>query len=184
MHPLFAYTHLDHAPISYNITYFPSSRSIIDRNSRAPIPYETLEEPATEPALYNQLTLICDLFPWEIVVLPNASNSCTSPSKSGQFHFSRRRTITNLDVLHAIHDTLSERVTDVEWASLGHGSRVQRKISRAYEQRCVRLGGGWDSGVRRIDWLDGRTRLVGIEISPSKTRAASDVVRLVFKNPV
>ncbi|KAJ6568645.1 hypothetical protein B0H19DRAFT_1024017 [Mycena capillaripes] len=181
MHPLFEYTYLDHAPVSCDILYLPSSRSILDRSTRAPIPYETLDEPATEPAVYTQLVLKCDFFPWDVIVRPNAAGA--SPAKSARFPFTRRRAVTNLDVLFALYDTLSERVTEDEWARLGHGSRVQRQISRAYEQRCIKLGGGWETGVRRIDWLDGRTRLVGIEMKPSKDGVASDVATLIFKSP-
>ncbi|KAJ7037668.1 hypothetical protein C8F04DRAFT_1035562 [Mycena alexandri] len=182
MHPLFEYTHLDHAPISCDTIYPPSSRSILDRSTRASIPYETLDEPATEPAVYSQLVLKCDLLPWEVIVRPNASGA--APAKSTRFPFTRRRPVTNVDVLFALYDTLTECVTEDEWARLGHRSRAQRKISRAYEQRCIKLGGGWETGVRRIDWLDGRTRLVGIEMAPAKDGVASDVATLVFKTPV
>ncbi|KAJ6473499.1 hypothetical protein DFH09DRAFT_1343529 [Mycena vulgaris] len=185
MHPLFDYTHLDHAPISCDILYPPSSRSILDRSSRAAIPYETLDEPATEPALYTQLVLKCDLFPWKIVVRPNASNACTLPAKSGRYPLTRRRPITNLDVLFALYDALGERVTEDEWAALGSRSRTQRRISRAYEQRCIKLGSGWEIGVCRIDWLDGRTRLVGVEMAlPKNDGGASDTGTLIFTTPV
>lgn len=61
---------------------------------------------------------------------------------------------------------------------------MQRQISHAYEQRCVKLGGGWETGVRRIDWLDGRTRLVGIEMIPnSKDSVTSNTATLIFKTP-
>ncbi|KAJ6609161.1 hypothetical protein B0H10DRAFT_1884443 [Mycena sp. CBHHK59/15] len=185
MHSLFAYTHLDHAPISCDISYLPTSRSILDRSTRKAIPYETLDEPATEPPLYDKLVLKSDLLPWEVVVFPNASNSCQCPSSAKQkFRFARRQAITNLDVLHALYDVLSERVTPDEWAGLGRNSRVQRRISRAYQQRCISLGSGWESGVRRIDWLEGRTLLVGIEMLATKNGpAASDVRKLVFKSP-
>ncbi|KAJ7469302.1 hypothetical protein B0H11DRAFT_1731526 [Mycena galericulata] len=187
MHPLFEYTHLDHAPISCNIAYSPSSRSILDRCTRVPIPYDTLDEPATEPALYTQLVLKCELFPWEVVVRPNASNAHpSSPTKSGRtFPFTRRHPITNLDVLWALYDTLEQRATDEEWAGLGQRSRTQRKIARAYERRCVAHGGGWEAGVRRIDWLDGRTRLVGIEIQAQhlKDKEGAGAARLIFKSP-
>ncbi|KAJ7147412.1 hypothetical protein C8R43DRAFT_1129666 [Mycena crocata] len=181
MHPLFEYTHLDHAPVSCDIIYPPSSRSILDRSTRASIPYDTLDEPATEPALYTQLTLTCELFPWEVIVRPNASHACPLPMKGARF--TRRRPITNLDVICALYDTLDERVTEEEWAKLGQGSRTQRRISRAYQQRCIKLGDGWDTGVRRIDWLDGRTRLVGIELTPAKDGAAPDAATLIFKTP-
>ncbi|KAJ6522473.1 hypothetical protein B0H19DRAFT_973460 [Mycena capillaripes] len=182
MHPLFEYTHLDHAPVSCDILYPPSSRSILDRSTHAPIPYETLDEPATEPAVYMQLVLKCDIFPWDVIVYPNAAGASLAKSVA-RFPFTRRRPVTNLDVLFALYDALSERVTENEWAQLGHRSRAQRRISRAYEQRCIQLGGGWETGVRRVDWLDGRTRLVGIEMMPSKDGVASDVATLIFKTP-
>ncbi|KAJ7112180.1 hypothetical protein C8R44DRAFT_632288 [Mycena epipterygia] len=134
--------------------------NIIDRSTRAPIPYEMLDEPATEPTVYSQFILKCDFFPWGVIVRPNASGA--SPAKSTRFPFTRRPPMTNLDVLFALYDALSERVTEEEWAQLGQRSRAQRRISRAYEQRCIKLGGGWEAGVCRIDWLHGRTRLVGI----------------------
>ncbi|KAJ6566198.1 hypothetical protein B0H19DRAFT_940217 [Mycena capillaripes] len=46
-------------------------------------------------------------------------------------------------------------------------------------QRCIKVGGGWEAGVRRIDWLHGRTRLVGIEM----VGVASNVATLVLKTP-
>ncbi|KAJ7778017.1 hypothetical protein DFH07DRAFT_730798 [Mycena maculata] len=183
MHPLFEYTHLDHAPISADLSYSPSSRSVLDRRTHAAIPYDTLDEPATEPALYTQLVLKCELFPWEVVVRPHVSNACLSPTKTARFPFTRRRPITNLDVLCAVYDTLAKCVTDEEWARLGQRSRAQRRVTHAYEQRCIKLGGGWESGVRRIDWLDGRTRLVGIGMTPSKNGVASGTATLVFKTP-
>jgi hypothetical protein len=184
MHALFDYTHFDHAPISCDMLYPPSSRSILHRSTCDSIPYDTLVEPATEPAFYTQLVLKSELFPWDIVVCPGSSHTCASPSKSARYPFTRRRAITNLDVICALYDTLAERATNEEWAALGPRSRAQRRISRAYEQRCIKLGGGWESGVRRIDWLDGRTRLVGIEMSSVlNVGAASDTATLVFKTP-
>ncbi|KAJ7183952.1 hypothetical protein C8R46DRAFT_1309231 [Mycena filopes] len=178
MHPLFEYTHLDHAPISCDTIYPPSPRTILDRATRAPIPCETLAEPATEPALYTSLTLKCALFPWEVVVRPSAA----APRARG-IPFARRRPVTNLDVLLAVHETLAERVTEAEWAALGPRSRAQRRVSRAYEHRCVELDAGWDAGVRRVDWLEGRTRLVGVEMLPGPGKEGGAVATLIFKTP-
>ncbi|KAF7375793.1 hypothetical protein MSAN_00469000 [Mycena sanguinolenta] len=196
LHPLFSYIRpVEHAPISCDILYPPSSRTILDRSTRAPIAYETLAEPATEPPIYDQLVLriksdlTTNHFPWEIVVCPNAAGaSIPTDSGGGSPRITRRKQsipITNLDVLFALYDALSERVTEEEWARLGHRSRVQRQIGHAYERRCVKLGGGWEAGVRRIDWLDGRTRLVGIEMihSHSKDGTNTEVATLVFKTP-
>jgi len=84
--------------------------------------------------------------------------------------------ITNLDVLYAIHTTLLARVTPEEWEALGNGSKAQRKVTRAYEKRCSIMG-GWEGGVRRVDWLGGKTHLVGIEVDRS---SGNSVGKLVF----
>ncbi|KAJ7927838.1 hypothetical protein B0H13DRAFT_1598268 [Mycena leptocephala] len=115
------------------------------------------------------------------VVRPNASGA--SPAKSARFPFTRRRPVTNIAVLFALYEALYECVTEEEWAQLGQRSRAQRRISRAYEQRCIKLGGGWEAGVRRIDWLRGRTRLISIEMVPSTDGVASNVVTLILKTP-
>jgi hypothetical protein len=82
-----------------------------------------------------------------------------------------------LDVLYAVHNTLSVRVTQQEWEALGHGSRTQRKITRAYEKRCMKMGGGWEGGVRRIDFLGEKVKLVGVEVDKT---TEGGVGRLVF----
>jgi hypothetical protein len=132
------------------------------------IPSHTLSQPATEPPtpVSARIVLRSDKFPWPVVVGPSNSSS-----KSGSKFFigggsekSGRTAITNLDLLYAVHTTLLTRVTPQEWEALGHGSRAQRKVTEAYEKRCTRMGGGWDEGVRRIDWLHGRTRLIGVEV--------------------
>jgi hypothetical protein len=38
------------------------------------------------------------------------------------------------------------------------------------------MGGGWEGGVRRVDWLHGKTQMVGVEMD--KNRSA--VGKLVF----
>ncbi|TFK18842.1 hypothetical protein FA15DRAFT_241225 [Coprinopsis marcescibilis] len=73
--------------------------------------------------------------------------------------------VSNLDVLCAVYTTLAMPVTHKEWDVLGDGSHEQRKIARAYERRCQDAGGGWDEGVKRVDFLKGKSVLVGIEAS-------------------
>jgi hypothetical protein len=84
--------------------------------------------------------------------------------------------ITNLDVLYTVHTTLLSRVTPEEWEALGNGSKAQRKVTRAYERRCS-LMGGWEGGVRRVDWLGGKTHLSGIEVDKT---SGTNVGKLIF----
>ncbi|OAX38785.1 hypothetical protein K503DRAFT_770134 [Rhizopogon vinicolor AM-OR11-026] len=163
MHPLFAATRLHSAPINYDVTFAPSPRTVLDRATHSPVPVHTLSQPATDPPTpsSSRIVLRSHKFPWPVIVGPNSSSGSGfgSPVKSG-----RSPNITNLDLLCALHSTLSSRVTPQEWDALGHGSRAQRKVTRAYEKRCTKMGGGWEGGVRRVDWLHGKTRLIGIEV--------------------
>jgi len=101
------------------------------------------------------------------------SATSTGSGRSGSSN-SSPDAITNLDVLYAIHATLSVRVTQAEWELLGNGSRAQRKATQAYEKRCTDMGGGWGAGVRRVDFLGGKTKLVGVEIVNEKV--AGDII--------
>ncbi|KAJ7056004.1 hypothetical protein C8F01DRAFT_375404 [Mycena amicta] len=200
LHPLFAYTHLDHAPISYDIAFPPSALTIRSRGARKgtrtppSIPANVLSQPATDPPVYTQLALTSPLFPWEVVVHPNASG--TAPYG----HRRLRRPVTNYDVLCALHDALTERATSDEWTAVGGAEsssplgmvmlkqkqkQKQKRVLRAYQDRCIMRGGGWDSGVRRIDWLEGCTRLVGIMLDTIGKHETDTGVRgtLVFKTP-
>jgi hypothetical protein len=73
-------------------------------------------------------------------------------------------------------------VTPEEWHSLGEGSRAQRRVAEAYKERCTRMGGGWEGGVRRVDWLGSKTHLVGVEIDKSN-EGGENIGKLVFGRP-
>lgn len=207
MHPLLSYGRIHRAPISFDVIYPPSTRTIVDRHTHSPIPPCTLTQPATEPPTYGRFILKCDKLPWNIIATAgvdsaNAGNGSVGRSSGKRFYIEstgsassgtpRSSTssggfpepITNLDVLHAIHTTLSVRVTQAEWDSLGNGSRAQRKATRAYEKRCTDMGGGWGAGVRRVDFLGGKSKLVGVEIATEKV-AGNPVPfgKLVFSRP-
>lgn len=160
MHPLLAATRLHSAPISYDILFTPSTRTVLDRTTHLAIPPHTLSQPATEPPRSSSIVLRSHKFPWTVLVKPSQGSSRFYIG-SGK---STSSVITNLDILYALHSTLMTRITPQEWESLGHGSRAQRKVTRAYEKRCTRMGGGWEGGVRRVDWLGEKTRLVGVEV--------------------
>lgn len=181
MHPLLAYSRLHHAPIFYDITYTPSSRTVLDRHTHNPVPTHTLSQPATDPPTLNQLVLKSDKFPWPIVAASSMTKSTGARFYLGGSSRKAGTPVTNLDVLYAVHSTLSSRITQEEWEALGHGSRAQRKITRAYEKRCIKMGGGWDGGVRRIDFLGEKTRLVGVEVDKSASNGGAG--KLVFSKP-
>ena len=58
MHPLLFYTRLNCAPISYDIVFTPSARTVVDRTVDSPIPAVTLAQPATEPPIPRSSRLV------------------------------------------------------------------------------------------------------------------------------
>ncbi|KAJ3765008.1 hypothetical protein EV361DRAFT_876245 [Lentinula raphanica] len=185
MHPLLAASQFSRAPICYDVSRPPSPQTIVDRSTRSAIPTHTLNQPATEPPTLSRLVLRSHKFPWPIVVdagcssqkktVPKFYLGGSSPTSS--HHHSSSHFVSCADVLHAIHVTLAHPATPEEWDALGSGSHAQRKISRAYDRRCRSLGSGWDGGIRRVDWLGDKSRLVGVEVDRD---SASSVGSLVF----
>ncbi|TCD69539.1 hypothetical protein EIP91_007162 [Steccherinum ochraceum] len=170
MHPILSHTRNHHAPISYDIMYTPSAHSVLDRTTQSAIPSHTLTQPATEPPMATSSSLILrsHKLPWTVVV---GSRSSQSKSKAPSSH-----AITNLDVLYAVHMSLLKPVTPAEWDSLGHGSEAQAHVTKAYERRCTRMGGGWENGVKRIDWLGSKMRLMGIEVDKTAGVPAAGIM--------
>ncbi|KAH8117714.1 hypothetical protein DFH11DRAFT_1723754 [Phellopilus nigrolimitatus] len=161
-----------HAPAHNNILASPAPpagsslahsltsvfRSSSSKAAAHPLPAHTLALPATRPfvpALALALPPALGL-PAEWAVRA-ASLSATDPAHTA---------LTNLDVLHAVHAALRTPVARREWDALGAGSAAQKRVAEAYKRRCEALGGAqreWDAGVRRSDFLCGRTVLWGVE---------------------
>ncbi|PFH48237.1 hypothetical protein AMATHDRAFT_76830 [Amanita thiersii Skay4041] len=185
MHPIMAYSRLHRPPICYDITYPPSSCTVLDRSTLNPVPSHTLTQPATEPPNYTRLMLRCDKLPWTVCVASPSAGSSTSKFYIPGSSHSRTNSvsaITTLDILFALHNTLTSRVTPSEWEALGSGSRAQRKATRAYEKRCQKQGGGWEGGIRRLDYLGRKMILVGIELDKSSNENGA-TGRLIFGKP-
>ncbi|KIK64379.1 hypothetical protein GYMLUDRAFT_240929 [Collybiopsis luxurians FD-317 M1] len=190
MHPLLASSQFSRAPIYYDVSRFPSPQTVIDRSTRSAIPSLTLSQPATDPSSMSRLVLRSSKFPWPIIVDAGCSSSSSSQKKtvpkfylggSGSSPTSPHApssSVSCADVLYAVHNTLAQPATPEEWNALGKGSHAQRKISRAYDRRCRSAGGGWESGIRRVDWLGEKTKLIGVEVD-NKTEG-SGVGNLVF----
>jgi hypothetical protein len=170
MHPLLAHGRLKRALISYDVQHAPTSKALLNRRTHEAITPEMLAEPATAPALpcNAQLTLTHPLLPRPVIVSPSPSGGAGA----------RHSAITTLDVLAALHAALHRPAGKAEWDALGTGSTAQRRVRDAFERRCA--SGTRENGLKRIDWLAGKTRLVGIEVDRSGTGATG---RLVFASP-
>ncbi|THU97565.1 hypothetical protein K435DRAFT_777991 [Dendrothele bispora CBS 962.96] len=178
MHPLLASNAHTHAPISYDVIFPPSRETVVDRTTLSSVPSHLLKEPATEPSTIDRLLLKSEWLPdeWGVLATPGGRSSMIdSPHSTNKKFFigefgpvgadSSSTGITNFDVLYAVYVTLQQKITREEWDELGrsdHGPRGQRHAVKAYERRCRLLGGGWDEGVKRVDWLGERTKLSGV----------------------
>lgn len=106
-----------------------------------------LSEQATYPASPS-ITLLTEALPWSI----------TATTKS--------TFVTVYDVLQALHSSLRLQVTRKEWASLSRAS--QDVIATSFHKRVdgftdrLKREKQLGKGVRRLDFLVGRTRLYGI----------------------
>ena len=138
-------------PPSYLL--FPDSPTLgSDRSSGSSRSFESinmalLSEQATYPAR-SSITLLTEALPWSVTVTAKSTF------------------VTVYDVLQALHSSLRLQVTAVEWGSLSRTSqdviavsfhkRVDGFVDRLKREK--QLG----KGVRRLDFLVGRTRLYGI----------------------
>ncbi|KAJ3771824.1 hypothetical protein FB446DRAFT_789254 [Lentinula raphanica] len=184
MHPLLASSQSNRAPICYDVSRPPSTQTIVDQNTQSAIPTHTLKQPATDPHTMSRFVLTSGKFPWPVIVeagcslqkTDTSSKICTGSTSASSLTHRSSLFVSCADVLHAVHNTLSQPATPEEWEALGHGSYAQRKISRAYDRRCRSQGGGWDEGVRRVDWLGRYSRLIGIEIDKEGGSSVGNIV--------
>ena len=106
-----------------------------------------LSEQATYPASPS-ITLLTEALPWSITVTAKSTF------------------VTVYDVLQALHSSLRLQVTKVEWASLSRAS--QDVIAASFHKRVdgfsdrLKREKQLGKGVRRLDFLVGRTRFYGI----------------------
>ena len=106
-----------------------------------------LSQQATYPASPS-IILLTEALPWSITVEAKSSF------------------VTVYDVLQALHSSLRLQVTKTEWASLSRAS--QDMIAAYFHKRVdgfsdlVKREKQLGRGVRRLDFLVGRTRLYGI----------------------
>ena len=134
-----------------------AQQSPLTGRSASPVCFELslMDEPVTYPHM-NSIVLFSDLLPWSIRV------EAATPDD----------VVTIFDVLQTLHTVLRIPISKSEWNSLS--AHAQESISAAFYRR---LGGIRDhtfrekqlkKGVRRLDFLLGNTKLLGIAAVPDK----------------
>jgi hypothetical protein len=134
---------------------------------------EELQEFATHPPVMR-LRIVSEglpLWPIDLEYNPGSTglglSGMSSASASGD-----PPPITLGDVLVVLHQRLHERVSPAEWAS--QSPSQQQVVAKSYSRRCrneerIMPGMGNEArqradGVKRVDFLHGRTRLVGLKM--------------------
>lgn len=170
-HPAVLYD-VTRAPAHDNIFAPPSQSflaSITRRNRAAPTPVapHTLALPATRPFVPELTLALPPMIASSSVSVSLASSWAVKAVSMGGTD-PAHTALTNMDVLHSIYKSLRTPVSRREWDALGAGSSAQKRIAEAYTDRCRASGNQkeWDAGVRRVDFLVGRTLLQGVECRP------------------
>jgi hypothetical protein len=141
---------------------------------------EEMREPATHPSL-TRLRIICDLIPnWPIdLEFRQPSPAPYSPYSPNQFAYQQPPPpppISLGDILVAIHQAMHRRITQVDFDKLRR--QDSRAITQAYYMRCGMSEYEKAQGVKRIDFLLGRTKMVGLVRSAVEN--GREVMRLVL----
>jgi hypothetical protein len=139
-----------HPEILWDISRTPASATTL---RRLVFSAQAFSEPATVPPVPH-LTITSPHLPWSIPVM--ASRGYVSIS----------------DVLATLYQSLRINITDRDYHSLPSHS-AQRRVRTAYEDRYRRIRDPRDyaeekrNGVKRIDFLMGHTRFMGLTSSRS-----------------
>lgn len=128
----------------------PFDLSVRPSHQNLALPNSALAGPATYPPL-PLITLACPDLPWNIQISPSPS---ASPN-SAQY-------VTVQDVLDTLYSKMRTPVKGEEFRTLGPVR--EREVREAFERRCRRGGGEVErsKGVKRVDFLGGRTRWAGV----------------------
>jgi hypothetical protein len=146
------------------------------------LPDEETREPATHPPL-TLMRIVCELIPnWPIELKYRQPNPPYSPYNPNQLPFQHPQPppppISLADILVAVHQSLNRPITNIDWAGLDRHQK--RDITRAYLKRCGSSEHERAQGVKRVDFLLDKTRMVGIV--RSGVEDGWEVMRLVLSD--
>ncbi|KAI8989915.1 hypothetical protein BD414DRAFT_485530 [Trametes punicea] len=140
-------------------TFNPQRITSYGQKSGTPLTLEELREPATYPSVW-QMTITCEKLPeWPIVLEPHSTSRDRSRERSPFLGVPSATThdapITVYDVLMAVHRTVQQQISHVDWARLSESD--MRAVSKAYTRRCRTFSSAAAfeeaQGVRKVDYL-------------------------------
>ncbi|KAE9393147.1 hypothetical protein BT96DRAFT_924196 [Gymnopus androsaceus JB14] len=149
MHHLLAYSH--HPVINYDVSLAPSTIT----TTLSSLPSTQLSEPAVYPPVYS-LVILIPHYTWPIYV---------HASYNGQY-------VTVNDVFTAIYHSLRTNISSSDYRAI-RSKKEAEKVRMAYVMRYRRLRDPYayelekQQGMKRVDFLNWRTRFMGLTINPS-----------------
>jgi len=120
---------------------------------RTNLPSDIWTQAATQPAV-GSMDIICKFLPWRITIYPRLQGSY----------------VTVADVFDGLHRALSISVTAAEFELLPTADE-KHAVNNAFLRRCKRRStyalqvSEQKSGIRRVDFLRGRSEFGGLEYS-------------------
>lgn len=154
VHPFLGYS--SSPAITYDLRESPSTLSSTHRG----LPRSTLFQPATSPPT-SHLTIISPHLPWRITIKHTSS------------------AVTVHDVLSELYRVLRKPITSQEYHSLLPSDRERRRVADAYKDRYRHARGDTQydeekrNGVRRVDFLMGKTRFHGLGVAGKSISGAT-----------
>ncbi|KAG9308212.1 hypothetical protein JVU11DRAFT_12225 [Chiua virens] len=146
IHPLLAF-HPFVPPIIWDASLPPHTLASNAHASPMSLPARVLEEPATQPSMHT-MTLHIEQFPWRLVIPPK--------------HY-----VSVRDLIEALYCFLRHPVLPSEYNSLPTQAHKD-EVSIAFHNRCGHASSKeaadeqYQKGVKRVDFLRGRTRFMGL----------------------
>lgn len=159
IHPFLVYS--TSPVITYDLREPPSTLSSTHRG----LPCSVLSQPATSPPT-SRLTIVSPQLPWRITIKHSSS------------------AVTAQDVFSELYRALRTPITSQEYQALLPSDRERRRVAAAYEDRYKHMHVRGEKeyedekrgGVRRVDFLMGKTRFRGLEVAikPRSSVGAGD----------
>ncbi|KAK7441526.1 hypothetical protein VKT23_016516 [Stygiomarasmius scandens] len=153
LHYLLAYIPFQHPAVYYDLSLHPST---VERYHSTSV----LSESATDPPMPS-LIVTCPHLNWELFITPSLD--------------SRRSYVSVSDVFHSLYSGLRAAVHPVEYEALPSQDTVNN-VNQAYFSRCRNIGDYYTQleeqkkGVKRVDFLMGRNRFLGLSSRRGDTR--------------
>ncbi|EIW61920.1 uncharacterized protein TRAVEDRAFT_35348 [Trametes versicolor FP-101664 SS1] len=172
IHPVFACTLGTGGPLSWDLTQDVNTVLVRTPTGLRTVSDHLAMEPATTPRVAS-IIIVSEHLPWQITVNPNPDAAWAAPY------------VTVGDVLYALYRALRMGVTAAELhlCDLNHRERVHATYHARYSQvaRADERATEKNKGIKRVDFLCGARKFVGLSLVPDGNPAKGLAPGLVWR---